>query len=313
MVAQSIAKKLGERTLFSALDLTLSPGMRLGLVGPNGSGKTTLIKVLTGELAPDEGVLKPADNLRIATFTQRRAELDRHLELRAALCPTGDSFFYRGRPVHVKTWAQKFLFRPDQLNVPVGDLSGGEQARIMIANLMRQPADVLVLDEPTNDLDIASLEVLEESLAEFPGAVLLVTHDRYMLDRLSTDVLGLDGMGGHRLVASYAQWVAAQEARRQADETARAALVRKPAAAPAAPAAARPKKFSFSEQREWDQMEAKIQTAEARVTALEAQMSEPALLADHEKLRGHCVELEEAHALVAALYERWAELEGKLK
>ena len=227
-----------------------------------------------------------------------------------------DSFFYRGRPMHVKTWAQKFLFRPDQLNVPVGDLSGGEQARIMIANLMRQPADVLVLDEPTNDLDIASLEVLEQSLAEFPGAVLLVTHDRYMLDRLSTDVLGLDGMGGHRQVASYAQWVAAQEARRQTDDAARAAAGRKPAAVPAAPsAAARPKakKLSFNEQREWDQMEAKIQAAEARVTELEAQMNEPALLADHEKLRDHCVELEEAHALVAALYERWAELEGKLK
>jgi ATP-binding cassette subfamily F protein uup len=144
--------------------------------------------------------------------------------------------------------------------------------------------------------------------------VLLVTHDRYMLDRVATDVLGLDGRGGHRMVASYAQWVAAQEAQRQADEAARAAAAPKPAAVSAAPSAAgRPKKFSFSEQREWDQMEARIQAAEARVSVLETQLNQPALLADHEKLRVHCVELEEAHALVAALYERWAELEARQK
>jgi ATP-binding cassette subfamily F protein uup len=315
LVAKGIAKTLGTHTLFSHLDLTLGPGMRLGLVGPNGSGKTTLLKVLTGELTPDAGTLKPADNLRVATFTQRRAELDRSQELREALCPTGDTFFYRDRSIHVKTWAHKFLFRPEQLNVPVGDLSGGEQARILIANLMRQPADLLVLDEPTNDLDIASLEVLEQSLAEFPGAVLLVTHDRYMLDRLSTDVLGLDGRGGHRLVATYAQWVAAQTLQRQADEAARAAAAtaRKPAATPPAPPAARPRKLSFSEQREWDQMEPKVQAAEARVAQLEAQMNQPALLADHEKLRLHCLQLEEAHAQVAALYERWTQLEARQK
>jgi ATP-binding cassette subfamily F protein uup len=294
MVAKGIAKKMDDRALFSDLDITLGPGMRLGLVGPNGSGKTTLIKVLTGELAPDAGILKTADNLRVATFTQRRDELDRSQELREALCPTGDTFFFRERAIHVKTWASKFLFRSDQLNVPVGDLSGGEQARILIANLMRQPADILVLDEPTNDLDIGSLEVLEQSLAEFPGAVLLVTHDRYMLDRLSTDVLGLDGRGGHRMVGSYAQWIAAQDAQRQADDAARASATRKPVAVPsAATSTGRPKKLSFNEQREWDQIESRIQGAEARVNELEKQMNEPALLADHEKLRVHCVQLEE--------------------
>lgn len=182
-------------TLFQNLDLTLMPGMRLGLVGANGSGKTTLLRVLTGALHPTAGTLKRADGLRIVYFDQHREQLNPDAPLRRALAEHGDSVIYRGRPQHVAGWAKRFLFRPEQLESPVGSLSGGERARVLIARLMLQEADLLLLDEPANDLDIPTLEVLEESLLEFPGAMVLVTHDRFLLDRVATVVLGLDGRG----------------------------------------------------------------------------------------------------------------------
>ncbi len=159
----------------------------MGLMGANGSGKTTLLKILAGELAPDEGTVRRADRLRIVSFAQDRgAHLDPEISLRRTLCPEGDSVIYRGRPIHVAGWAKRFLFRDEQLETPVGRLSGGERARVMIARLMLAPADVLLLDEPTNDLDIPTLEVLEDSLLDFAGAMVLVSHDRYLLDRVST-------------------------------------------------------------------------------------------------------------------------------
>ena len=195
--------------LFDGVSFTLMPGMRLGLVGPNGSGKTTLLRIVAGELAPDSGEIERADGLRVVYFDQHRAQLDPDVPLRRALCPHGDSVIYRDRPIHVAGWAKKFLFRADQLDAAVGKLSGGERARVAIANLMLQPADVLLLDEPTNDLDIPTLEVLEDSLLEFPGALVLVTHDRYMLDRVSSTVLGLGPGAG--MYADYSQWEQARD------------------------------------------------------------------------------------------------------
>ncbi len=226
LMARGVSKSLGGKLLFKDLDVVLSPGSKLGLLGPNGSGKSTLIKVLTGELESDppsaealaaakeaklpSGVLEPghvrrAENLKVVVFSQHRTELDPSMTLRDTLSPA-DSVIYRGKLVHVNTWAQRFLFNTEQMKSPVRALSGGEQARIHIARLMLEPADVLVLDEPTNDLDIASLEVLEESLEDFPGAIVLVTHDRAMLARLSTQLLALDGRGGAGYFASLDQW-----------------------------------------------------------------------------------------------------------
>ena len=166
----------------------------MGLVGPNGSGKTTLLRLLRGRVAPTVGEIRAADALRVVYFDQNR-ELDPECTLRRALAPDSDSVIYQDRVMHVASWAARFLFTGEQLNQPVARLSGGERARVLIAQLMLQPADVLLLDEPTNDLDIPTLEILEESLLEFRGALVLVTHDRYMLDRVSTVVLGLDGHG----------------------------------------------------------------------------------------------------------------------
>ena len=193
IVCEHIAKSLGGRELFRDLSFVLGPGTRLGILGANGSGKTTLLRVLAGELEPDAGTVTRAAGLRIAYFEQQRDSLDPEIPLRRALAPEGDTVIFRDRPVHVAGWAARFLFEQHQLDLPLARLSGGERARVHIARLMLDPADVLILDEPANDLDIPTLEVLEENLAEFPGALVLVTHDRFLLDRLSSVLLALDG------------------------------------------------------------------------------------------------------------------------
>ena len=198
LTATGLAKSLGGRPLFSGLDLELTPGECLGLLGANGSGKSTLLRVIAGQIELDAGAVARADGLRVVVFEQGRAALDPAMRLRAALCPNGETVTFGDRQLHVAAWAQRFLFRPEQLNLEVGALSGGEQARVRVAQLMLQPADLLLLDEPTNDLDIPSVEALEDSLAEFPGVVVLVTHDRELMDRLCTSVVGLDGRGADR-------------------------------------------------------------------------------------------------------------------
>ncbi len=192
---ENVAKSLGGRTLFTDINFTLPPGARLGLLGRNGTGKTTLLKIVRGEIAPDSGTVERADGLRIVYFDQAREELDLGQTLREGLGAHGDTVIFQDRAMHVAGWAKRFLFDADQLGRPLSSFSGGERARVLIARLMLQPADLLLLDEPANDLDIPTLEVLEESLLEFTGAIIMVTHDRYLLDRVSTAVLGLDGQG----------------------------------------------------------------------------------------------------------------------
>jgi ATP-binding cassette subfamily F protein uup len=307
LAATGVSKSLGGKPLFSGVDLLLSPGMKVGLLGPNGSGKSTLLRVLAGQIEPDAGTVVRADGLRSTMFEQGRAGLDLSLPLRKALCPVGETVTFGDRQLHVAAWAQRFLFRPEQLNLELSALSGGEQARVRIAQLMLQPADVLLLDEPTNDLDIPSLEVLEESLAEFPGAVVLVTHDRDLMDRICTEVIGLDGLGSAAPYASVGQWLTAYE-------KAMAAAVEKPAPStapkPATPIAAKPKKLSFREQKEWDQMETAIMAAEERVAARESDVTQ-ASTGDHTALAAACRALEEAQGEVEKLYARWQELEAK--
>jgi ATP-binding cassette subfamily F protein uup len=309
LAAAGLGKALGGRPLFAGLDLLLTPGTKLGLLGANGSGKSTLLHVLAGTLAPDAGTITRADGLRAVLFEQGRTALDPAATLRQALCPNGDTVRYRDRPLHVAAWAKQFLFRPEQLDVVVGDLSGGERARVRIAQLMLQPADLLLLDEPTNDLDIPALEVLEDSLEEFPGALVVVSHDRELLDRLCTAVLGLDGRGGAAVYGSVQQWLTAYE---------RAVAEPKPEAPPPkaaggprrAPAPPRPRKLSFREQQEWEQMETNILAAEAVVAERQAAV-ERAATAGHVALADACRALEEAQRTVERLYARWQELEAR--
>jgi ATP-binding cassette subfamily F protein uup len=310
LVAKDVQKQMGERVLFEHLNLVLSPGMKLGLLGPNGSGKSTLIRLLTGQLQPDSGSIWQAEGLRTVLFEQARKQLDKTITLRRALFPSGDNMTYRGAPMHVTGWAKRFLFRSEQLDMPVGDLSGGEQSRVLIANMMLQPADLLILDEPTNDLDIPSLEVLEESLSDFPGALVLVTHDRFMLDRISSEILALDGKGGALPFASVSQW---QTAREESDQR-EAAEARSSAPKPQSRTAqAGPKRLTWSEQRELEQMEEKILVAEEELHLNQQLMEDPTVLADHVRLRDVCSKVDTAQSLVQTLYERWQELESRKK
>jgi ATP-binding cassette subfamily F protein uup len=303
LVARGLSKALGGRRLVRDLDLAIVRGTHVGLIGPNGSGKTTLLSLLAGTLAPDAGEIERAEGLRLVRFEQDRGSLDSEQSLRRALAPEGDTVLFQGRSIHVASWAKRFLFRPEQLELPVGRLSGGEQARILIAGLMREPADLLILDEPTNDLDIPTLEVLEESLAEFEGGLVLVTHDRFMLERVSNVILALDGEGGSETFADYAQWVAARAARTpDPRET--------PPAASARPRS-RAKRLGYLEQREWDGMEQAILEAESALDACRRAAEDPGIASDPDALQSSYQALDAAQARVDQLYARWAELEGK--
>ena len=307
LAAEALTKSLGGKTLLRNLDVVLRPGTRLGLVGPNGSGKTTLLRMFAGEVAPDTGTIEKADFLRIVYFDQHREQLDADVTLRRALAPEGDIVLYRDRPVHVAGWARRFLFRSEQLDVAVGRLSGGERARAVIARLMLQPADLLLMDEPTNDLDIPTLEVLEESLLEFPGSLVLVTHDRFMLDRVSTTVLGLDGEGGWGLFADYSQWEQARSERSKPVASKTPAAEQKQTT----PAPAR-KKLSYMEAREYDAIEEKIHEAESALAVHQAALQNPEVMRDPQQLQEAYAAMQAAQADVDRLYERWAELEAKL-
>ncbi len=340
LVGRGLSKTFGGRRLFESLDVLLSPGTTLGLLGPNGAGKTTLIRLLTGEMESDPptaemlrdeesiagtlphgtpalGTIRRADKLRIILFSQHRRELDPEKTLGETLSPM-DTVKFRGQTLHIATWAQMFLFHKDQLRQPIKSLSGGEQARVHIARLMLEPADVLILDEPTNDLDLASLDVLEESIEEFPGAVVLVTHDRAMLDRLATRVLALDGRGGARYFADFQQWQRITDAEAAAPR----AQVRAEAAGPApangesasskgAPPPAK-KRLSHREQRELATIEPAIAQAEADLSAVEAEMAAPKALADHRKMAELSRRMAAAQERIAGLYARWQELEARV-
>lgn len=306
---EKVGMEMGGRTLFSGLDFVVTPGTRIGLVGPNGSGKSTLMRVLMGQLEPTQGTVRRADALRMVYFDQNR-QLDADVTLRRALAPDGDSVVYQDRVLHVASWAARFLFQSDQLNQPVGRLSGGERARVLIAKLMLEPADVLLLDEPTNDLDIPTLEILEESLLEFRGALVLVTHDRYLLDRVSTVVVGLDGEGGIGRFADYLQWEDWQAAQKKA-KVKPVAQAAAPAVAAASEAAPAKKKLSYMEAREYETIEQRIAEAEAELEACKGKLHDPAVVVDGRALQEAYDAMRKAQETVDALYHRWSELEEK--
>ncbi len=313
--ADGITYAIGDRTLLEDVSFTIMSGARVGLVGPNGSGKTTLLRLLKGEIQPSSGQIRKADSLRITYFDQNR-QLDPDVLLRRALAPDSDSVIYQGQVIHVASWAARFLFSGEDLNQPVGRLSGGERARVLIAQLMLQPADVLLLDEPTNDLDIPTLEILEESLLEYRGALVLVTHDRYLLDRVSTLVFGLDGLGKLEAFADYTQWEAwrqSRQARGQAKGTpdGPAGTERSRSSPVASPPAVRKKKLSYGEAREFATIEQRIASAEQDLHAKRSALEDPAVASDVGRLRRICDEMGEAQKTIDRLYARWAELEKK--
>jgi ATP-binding cassette subfamily F protein uup len=253
--------------------------------------------------------VKKAPLLKIVYFSQMR-ELEEGVTLRRALAPDSDSVVYQGRVVHVASYATKFLFTSEQLNQPVERLSGGERARVLIAKLMLEPADLLLLDEPTNDLDIATLEILEESLLEYSGALVLVTHDRYMLDRVSTIVLGLDGRGGAEPFADFLLWEQWRGVKVEEAIAPGAAGKAVASAVPVTPAVGK-KKLSYLEAREFAGIEAQVEAAEDRLQAAREAMERQDVVTDAAKLTAALAEMEAAQELADGLYARWAELTEK--
>ncbi len=297
------------KTIVEDLNFLITSGVRVGLVGPNGSGKTTLLRLLRGEIQPTSGEIKLAAFLKVVYFSQTR-ELDEQVTLRRALAPDSDSVSYQGRVVHVASYADKFLFTSEQLNQPVERLSGGERARVLIAKLMLEPADLLLLDEPTNDLDIQTLEILEASLLEYTGALVLVTHDRFMLDRVSTVVLGLDGKGGAERFGDYSQWE--QWQRSGGGEAGKREEGRgKSEPEAAAERSSGKKKLSYLEAREYAGIEAKVDAAEERLNAARDLLDEPSVATNADALTAALHEMEKAQEEADALYQRWAELTEK--
>lgn len=298
LAAKNLTKSLSGRQLFKGVDITLSPGTRLGIVGKNGTGKTTLLKLLAGMVPVDMGTIKYADDLKLVYFDQHRDHIPSHYTLREAFSPVSDMVNYRGQNMHVHGWAKKFLFSKERLDTPVSSLSGGERARLLIAKLMLEPADILFLDEPTNDLDIPTLEVMEESLKEFAGAVVLISHDRCLMDGVCTQILGLGENNEQQFFADYSQWELAC-----VKATAAAKEVRsKPASPPV-------KKLSYKEQKELEGMEQSILSIETEIAALEGQMqgSDPKKSLELYNL------LASAQQKHDALFERWQYLLNLLK
>jgi ATP-binding cassette subfamily F protein uup len=314
LTATGISKGYDGRMLFSNLDLPLTNGSRIGLLGRNGCGKSTLMRLLAhaadhpNDVRPDSGIIKTAENIRIVSFDQRREQLDQGQTLKQALSPDGDSVLYRDQSIHVVTWAKRFLFRIDQLDTPVSRLSGGEQARILIAQLMRQPADILLLDEPTNDLDIPSLDILEESLLEFSGALVLVTHDRFLLEKVCQQLLGFDGSGQTEYFADYQQWLHWIHQSTQTKKT--SSKNKKNTKNTKSVKEKKPKKLSYMNQREYDGIEEKILSLEERLEELQTLLADPSTAADHDQLTDYWNEQQEVQKLVEKLYDRWQELDA---
>ena len=304
---KSIAKSIGGRQLLSDFDLVISPGTKLGVAGRNGTGKTTLLRMIAGDLQPDSGTVKRADELKVVWFDQTREQLDQTKTLKDSLSHQGESVTYRGRNMHIASWAKKFLFRPDQLSMPISFLSGGEQARILIANLMLKSADILILDEPTNDLDIPSLEVLEESLEDFPGAVVLVTHDRMMLDSVSKYILALDGKGKAEFFVDYEQYEQVAEEFAGDKDSAKPAKQEKPVKAAGKVRSG----LSTAEARELERLPDKIEKKEAALKTIQSDLNKPEFSSNYAKLQELMKQQEQTQKELDSLFKSWEELEAK--
>ncbi len=301
--ATNLSKTYGDRRLFSGVNLLLSPGTRVGLLGDNGAGKSTLIRILLGEENPDTGSVHRSDQLVVNYFQQNRESLDPAVSLVRTVSPHGDHVEYRGHQVHVKSYLSRFLFSPSQMDLPVGRFSGGEQSRILIAQLMLKPANLLVLDEPTNDLDMATLNVLQDCLLEFEGAILLVTHDRYFMDQVATKILAFSPASPEiQTFSDLYQW----EAWTQNRAVPKAASLK---IETQAPIPAPKKKLSYKDQREFDAMEDTIHRLESSLAQKESQMASPEVASSAAKLLDLDTEIKSLKSEIDRLYQRWAELE----
>ncbi|MFL5351950.1 ABC-F family ATP-binding cassette domain-containing protein [Archangium sp.] len=311
--AEAVRKSFGERKVLENVNLLLQRGERVGLVGPNGVGKTTFLRVLLGELQPDAGKVVIGKNTKVAYYDQTRASLDPEQTVYEAASPRGDDWVELGdERVALRDYLDDLLFPVPMQRMQVKALSGGERNRLLLARLFLEGANVLVLDEPTNDLDIVTLNILESLLVRFTGSVLLVTHDRYFLDKVATSILAFEGDGKvTRYEGNFAMYRRLKEQAQARASAPPAAALKKAESTPAAePKQARkPGKLSYKEQRELDGMEAAIEAAETRKVELEAQLVDPSVYSSGSKAAEVQKNLEAASAEVDRLYARWQELQ----
>ncbi|MBK6393959.1 MAG: ATP-binding cassette domain-containing protein [Betaproteobacteria bacterium] len=316
---ENVTRRFGDRTIVRDLSMVIMRGDRIGLIGPNGAGKTTLIRLILGALPPDEGRVRLGTNLEIAYFDQMREQLDPERTLADTISPGSDWIEIGGQRRHVLTYLGEFLFPPERVNAPVKTLSGGERNRLLLARLFARPANLLVLDEPTNDLDIESLELLEETLQGYTGTLLLVSHDRAFLDNVVTQTLVAEGDGKwQEYVGGYSDWLVQREGRGRSDVPRSlagpgAALSGKPDLPQPSPASPPARvKLSFKEQRELESLPAELEALEREQHEITARMCAPDYhrqgpdVAKRDRQRA-----EEVEHLLAEKFERWAALEDK--
>ena len=306
--AKDVSFGFGGAPVVRDFSTTVMRGDRIGLVGPNGSGKTTLLKLLLDELAPQDGTVRLGSNLQVAYFDQYRATLREDWNAIENVAEGRESVTINGRQKHVIGYLQDFLFTPERARAPITRLSGGERNRLLLARLFAQPSNLLVLDEPTNDLDVETLELLEDLLADYPGTLLLVSHDREFLDRVVTSTMVMEGEGVvGEYVGGYSDWL------RQRPQAATAAEVARPATPIAArPAAATPakRKLGYKEQRELEQLPARIEQLEADMAAMTEAMHDPGFFQqDGAAITAHNTRLADTQAALDAAYARWEALE----
>jgi ATP-binding cassette subfamily F protein uup len=304
--ASALGFAYGGQTLLTDFSATVMRGDKVGIIGPNGCGKTTLLRVLLGEINPDRGSVRHGVRLQIAYFDQLRAQLDETRTLQQNVAEDGDTVVVNGRPRHVIGYLQDFLFTPAQARAPISALSGGERNRLLLARLFTRPSNVLVLDEPTNDLDAETLELLEEMLVDYAGTLLLVSHDRAFLNNVATSTLVFEGGGRVReYVGGYDDWLR----QRPREEESAPAPKPKKGKTPVAPAG--PRRLTFKERRELEKLPALIQEIEREQKAIYAAMADPALYkASGAGIVGLQARLDELERDLAAAYDRWELLEG---
>lgn len=316
--AKAISKAFGEKKLFNNLNLLLTHKTRLGLIGRNGIGKSTLIRILTGEEKPDSGEVAHSNRLQVAYFEQNRSLLDPSESLLRTICPYGETVEFQGRKLHVRSYLDRFHFDARQSDLEVGKLSGGEQSRLLLAKLMLEPANLLVLDEPTNDLDIQTLGILEECLEEFPGAVILVSHDRSFMNNVCDQILGFPEMITYADLDQWqSEWKRRAKLAASTNSNAKPTTPEKSSSMPTAPPAVEPpakkKKLSFKEQREFDGMEALIHEKEAKLSELGQESTGEEALRNPKRLRELMHTMAELQSEIEGLYSRWSELEAVQK
>ena len=311
IVADKVNKKFGERTIIKDFSLRIQRGDRIGLVGANGSGKTTLLKLLTGELEPDSGTVTLAKTLHGVMIDQQRSLLAPEKRVRDVLAEGGDWIDVRGVRKHIQGYLKDFLFDPGLVDARVGTLSGGERSRLLLAREFARKSNLLVLDEPTNDLDLETLDLLQEVIADYDGTVLIVSHDRDFLDRTVTVTLGLDGSGKVDIIAGgYADWEAKRQKRTAPVKPAKSApeTAATPSAAPPPPPP-RKTKLSYKDQRDYDLLPGRIEELLAQIARDEAALSDPALYTrDPARFAALTKAIETARAEKDAAEERWLEL-----